>query len=58
MAAVFVAMSIVAETAARLVAKGHELQTLVSPNVPGVREGHNPAVFEAYARRLAARGAP
>jgi uncharacterized phosphosugar-binding protein len=58
MAAVFVAMSIVAETAARLVAKGHELTTFVSPNVPGIREGHNPAVFEAYARRLAARGAP
>jgi uncharacterized phosphosugar-binding protein len=57
-AAVFVAMSIVAETAARLVAKGHELTTFVSPNVPGVGADHNPGVFEAYARRLAARGAP
>jgi uncharacterized phosphosugar-binding protein len=57
-AAVFVAMSIVAETAARLVAWGHELTTFVSPNVPGVGADHNPGVFESYARRLAARGAP
>jgi hypothetical protein len=26
--------------------------------VPGVEPGHNQAVFEAYARRLAGRGAP
>jgi uncharacterized phosphosugar-binding protein len=58
MAAVFVAMSLVAETAARLVARGQRPITFVSPNVPGVAPGHNMAVFEAYARRLAQRGAP
>ena len=58
MAAVMVAMALVAETGARLAARGHPLDTFVSPNVPGVREGHNGRVFEAYARRLAARGAP
>jgi uncharacterized phosphosugar-binding protein len=58
MAAVFVAMSLVAEVGARLAAKGYPLDTFVSPNVPGVRADHNGAVFEAYARRLAARGAP
>jgi len=58
MAAVFVAMSLVAEAGARLAAKGRPLVTFVSPNVAGVKPGHNPAVFEAYARRLAERGAP
>jgi uncharacterized phosphosugar-binding protein len=57
-AAVFIAMSIVAETGTRLAARGRVPPTFVSPNVPGVAPGHNPAVFEAYARRLAARGAP
>jgi uncharacterized phosphosugar-binding protein len=58
MAAVFIAMSIVAETGARLAARGPVPPTFVSPNVPGVTEGHNQRVFEAYARRLASRGAP
>jgi uncharacterized phosphosugar-binding protein len=58
MAAVFIAMSIVAETGARLAARGLVPPTFVSPNVPGVTEGHNQRVFEAYARRLASRGAP
>lgn len=58
MAAVMVAMSLVAEAGARLAARGYPLDTYVSPNVPGVRDGHNARVFEAYARRLAARGAP
>ena len=58
MAVVFVAMSLVAETAARLVAKGEAPVTFVSPNVAGVARGHNAAVFEAHARRLAQRGAP
>jgi uncharacterized phosphosugar-binding protein len=57
-AAVFVAMSIVAEAGARLVARGHAPVTFVSPNVPGVEAGHNQRVFEAYAKRLAERGAP
>jgi uncharacterized phosphosugar-binding protein len=58
MAAVFVAMALVAETGARLAARGYPLTTFVSPNVPGVSPGHNQAVFETYARRLAERGAP
>jgi len=52
MAAVYVAMALVAETGARLVERGFEPATFVSPNVPGVATGHNPGVFEAYARRL------
>lgn len=58
MAVVYVAMTLVAETGARLVAKGHQPTTFVSPNVPGVAPGHNLSVFDAYARRLAERGAP
>jgi uncharacterized phosphosugar-binding protein len=58
MAVVYVAMTLVAETGARLVAKGHHPTTFVSPNVAGVEAGHNVRVFETYARRLAARGAP
>jgi uncharacterized phosphosugar-binding protein len=58
LAAVFIAMSIVAETGSRLAAKGVVPPTFVSPNVPGVPAGHNQGVFEAYARRLASRGAP
>jgi uncharacterized phosphosugar-binding protein len=58
MAAVMVAMSLVAEVGARLVATGFPLDTFVSPNVPGVRPDHNRSVFDAYARRLAGRGAP
>jgi uncharacterized phosphosugar-binding protein len=58
MAVVHVAMALVAETGARLAARGHRLTTFVSPNVPGVAPGHNQGVFEAYARRLAERGAP
>ncbi len=58
MAVVYVAMVLVAETGARLAAKGQVPPTFVSPNVPGVAPGHNMRVFEAYARRLAERGAP
>jgi uncharacterized phosphosugar-binding protein len=57
-ASVFVAMSLVAEVGARLTARGYALETFVSPNVPGVAPDHNAKVFEAYARRLAGRGAP
>jgi uncharacterized phosphosugar-binding protein len=52
MAAVYVAMALVAETGARLVEKGFEPTTFVSPNVPGVAAGHNQDVFEMYARKL------
>jgi uncharacterized phosphosugar-binding protein len=58
MAVVFVAMALVAETGARLAKKGPVPPTFVSPNVPGVAPGHNMRVFEAYARRVAERGAP
>ena len=51
MAAVFVAMALVAETGARLAARGHALVTFVSPNVEGVVKDHNSRVFDEYARR-------
>jgi len=52
MAAVFVAMSLVAETAARLKAKGFRPTTFVSPNVPGISKDHNFRVFDAYTEKL------
>ena len=52
MAAVFVAMSLVAETGAQLVAKGFQPTTFVSPNVPGIEKDHNQKVFETYAKRI------
>jgi uncharacterized phosphosugar-binding protein len=52
MAAVFIAMSLVAETGARLVARGFEPKTFVSPNVPGIAAGHNFRVFDAFTERL------
>jgi len=58
LAAVFIAMSIVAETGAKLAAQGHAPVTFVSPNVPGVEKDHNLKVFEVYTRRLFERGAP
>jgi uncharacterized phosphosugar-binding protein len=58
MAVVYVAMTLVAEAGARLVAKGVQPTTFVSPNVPGIAPDHNMRVFETYARRIAERGAP
>jgi uncharacterized phosphosugar-binding protein len=52
MAVVFIAMSIVAETGSRLVAKGVNPTTFVSPNVPGIAKNHNQLVFETYAKKL------
>lgn len=52
MAAVFLAMSLVAETGARLKAKGVRPTTFVSPNVPGVSKDHNLRVFDAYTEKL------
>jgi len=52
MAAVFVAMSLVAETGARLKAKGVKPFTFVSPNVPGVAKDHNFRVFDAFTEKL------
>lgn len=50
MAAVFIAMSLVTETASRLAASGVKLTTFVSPNVPGVAKDHNQHVFEEFTR--------
>jgi uncharacterized phosphosugar-binding protein len=55
MAVVFVAMSLVAETGARLVAKGHNPVTFVSPNVPGIEKDHNQKVFQTFSRALFSR---
>jgi uncharacterized phosphosugar-binding protein len=52
MAAVFLAMSLVAETASRLKAKGFKPHTFVSPNVPGVDKDHNLRVFDHYTEKL------
>jgi uncharacterized phosphosugar-binding protein len=56
MAAVFIAMSLVAETGGRLIAKGVRPITFVSPNVPGIAQDHNAKVFETYARMLLLHG--
>jgi uncharacterized phosphosugar-binding protein len=55
MAGVFIAMSLVAETGARLQAGGHALSIFVSPNVPGIEAGHNQNVFRTYSRALFSR---
>jgi uncharacterized phosphosugar-binding protein len=55
MAAVFIAMSLVAEIGWRLVAKGVQPVTFVSPNVPGVEKDHNQRVFEAFSKSLFSR---
>jgi uncharacterized phosphosugar-binding protein len=52
MAAVFIAMSLVAETGAKLVGRGIKPLTFVSPNVPGVSKDHNQRVFEGYTGKL------
>ena len=55
MAAVFIAMSLIAETGKRLADAGHPMPTFVSPNVPGVAPDHNMQVFDEYARMLGQR---
>lgn len=57
-AAVFVAMTLVAETGSRLASKGHMPPTFVSPNVAGVAKDHNQKVFEAFSQAFFSRGAP
>lgn len=52
MAVVFIAMALVAETAARLKARGIKPETFVSPNVPGVGKDHNLRVFDTYTEKL------
>ena len=51
MAAVFIGMSLVAETGARLAEVGYPLQTFVSANVKGTTKDHNSRVFDEYARK-------
>ena len=55
MAAVFIAMSLVAETGWRLVGKGQKPVTFVSPNVPGIEKDHNQRVFESFSKSLFSR---
>jgi uncharacterized phosphosugar-binding protein len=55
MAFVFIAMSLVSETGARLAASGVEPVTFVSPNVAGVAKDHNLHVFDVYTERLYSR---
>lgn len=50
MSAVFIAMTLVAETGARLASKGVRPVTFVSPNVEGVEKDHNQKVFENFTR--------
>ncbi len=52
MAAVFIAMSLVAETGARLAARGFQPITFVSPNVSGITKDHNLRVFDGYTEKL------
>lgn len=52
MAAVFIAMALVAETGARLVARGFEPHTFVSPNVAGIEKDHNFQVFDRFTEKL------
>ncbi len=52
MAAVFIAMSLVAETGKLLAEKGGPLDTFVSPNVPGVAKNHNERVFEIFTEQF------
>lgn len=48
LAAIAVAMSLVAETAARLAERGGVPPTFVSPNVEGVKPGHLENVYQAF----------
>lgn len=55
MAAAFIAMSLVAEVGQRLVARGFEPVTFVSPNVPGIEKDRNQRVFELFGKQLFSR---
>ncbi|MDR3719002.1 MAG: sugar isomerase domain-containing protein [Bryobacteraceae bacterium] len=55
MAVVFVSMSLVAETALRLLAKGFTPTTFVSPNVAGIAKDHNDQVYAAFTRAYYSR---
>lgn len=55
LAAVAIAMSLVAETAAQLARRGGVPPTFVSPNVPGIAPGHMDRVYGAFTRFFYAR---
>ncbi len=55
-AAVTIAMTLVAETAACLAKKSGVPPTFVSPNVPGVAKGHMEGVYQAFTDFYYARG--
>ncbi len=55
MAFVFIAMSLVSETGARLAAAGVDPITFVSPNVAGVKKDHNMRVFDKHTEALFSR---
>jgi uncharacterized phosphosugar-binding protein len=56
LAAIAVAMSLVAETGARLAERDALPPTFVSPNVAGVRPGHMDGVYQAFTDFYYARG--
>lgn len=51
-AAVFISMSLLAETAGQLSARGINLPTFVSPNVMGLPADNNDQVYAAYTRKV------
>lgn len=51
LAVILISMALVAETGKALRAKGFHLDTFVSPNVPGVKPGHNQEVFAKFRAR-------
>lgn len=56
LAAIAIAMSLVAETAAELAERNAMPPTFVSPNVAGVRPGHMERVYQAFTEFYYARG--
>lgn len=51
-ATVTIAMTIIAQVASELSARGHNPPVFVSPNVPGIPADNNNRVYEAYERSL------
>jgi uncharacterized phosphosugar-binding protein len=55
MAVEFITTALVAETAARLKARGIKPSTFVSPNVAGISKDHNFRFFDDYTQKLYGR---
>ncbi len=53
LAVILISMALVTETGKALRGKGFHLDTFVSPNVPGVKPGHNQEVFSKFRARCA-----